>query len=351
MKYSFEIVNKIDRNTWDTFIEQYPPTTKGTPRTTFIQSSLWDEIHKNLNIPTIPLLIKNDKKQIVGLGLGIKIYAKRGKYLYFRNGPLINWQNADLVKDTIKFLKKLAKKDNMWFIRISPLIEPNSKAEKIYSDIKAFNTPISSLEGLDTWVSDIHNHTEETLLKSFKKKTRYEVKKALKNCEFEVYDDTSKFEDFFYILTATAKRNGWKPFPENFIKEELKVFSKYKKASLILAKHNQKYIAGAIFVHYANQTSYHHSGSLKEYKHLSAPYGIIWHAYKEALKQKSTHLNFWGLAPINSKANHPWAGLTQFKKKFPGEQIQWLPAKDIVVTPKYLFTHIYDKIEKVKKGY
>ncbi|BCX13701.1 MAG: peptidoglycan bridge formation protein FemAB [Candidatus Dojkabacteria bacterium] len=351
MKYSFELVDNIATTSWDRFVNDYPRSKAGIPRTTFIQSSYWKQIHDNLNIPSISFVVKDSTGEIIGGGIGIEVYAKRGKYLYFRNGPLIDWSNEILAQQTIGFLKQLSKQKGLWFVRISPLIEDGTLEAKVYKKIKAVNTPIASLEGLDTWVSSIGKLNPDLLLSSFKKKTRYEVKKALKNCTFEIHEDSQKFEEFYEILQSTAQRNNWKPFPKDFIKEELDVFSKAGKASLILAKYKEKYVAGAMFIHYAQQTCYHHSGSLAEFKNLSAPYGIIWHAYLEAFKHNSTHFNFWGLAPKNSKSTHPWQGLSQFKQKFPGQLMQWIPAKDIPTSSLYFFTNFYEKIEKRKKRY
>jgi lipid II:glycine glycyltransferase (peptidoglycan interpeptide bridge formation enzyme) len=77
---------------------------------------------------------------------------------------------------------------------------------------------------------------------------------------------------------------------------------------------------------------------------------MIWEAVKEALKRNHTHFNFWGIAP-QGKDNHPWTGLTNFKKKFTGFEQRWMISKDIPVSYKYYLTHVFEKIDAWRKGY
>jgi lipid II:glycine glycyltransferase (peptidoglycan interpeptide bridge formation enzyme) len=55
----------------------------------------------------------------------------------------------------------------------------------------------------------------------------------------------------------------------------------------------------------------------------------------------------WGIARKESK-EHPWYGLTQFKKGFGGQLIKLPPTTDYPFSFKYWFNYIYEKIKRGK---
>lgn len=349
MKYTFTCITP--QESWDEFIEFFPRTNENVPKTTFIQSSAWKTFQEKTGKETLSFTITNESNQLIGLGLGIVIRAKRGKYLYFRNGPILDWSNEELVSETLSFLKREAQKLGLWFVRLSPLIEKHSQAEQIIQSHNLPLAPMNDVEALDTWLVSLHNKNEEALMSDTKKKVRYEIRKALKNVEFEVYEEPSKIHEFYKILQETVSRKNWNAYSKEYILAEFEAFAQNKNASLILGNNDGKYIAGGIFIHYASQTYYHYAASSSEYKNLSAPYGIIWTAMQEAIKRNHDFFNFWGIVPEHAKASHPWSGLTQFKMKFPGFAQRWVNAHDIPVKPLYWLTNTYERIDKKRKGY
>jgi lipid II:glycine glycyltransferase (peptidoglycan interpeptide bridge formation enzyme) len=60
--------------------------------------------------------------------------------------------------------------------------------------------------------------------------------------------------------------------------------------------------------------------------------------------------NFWGIAP-EGKKNHPWNGLTGFKKGFGGEAHEYLHAQDLPCSPLYILPKTIETIRRIKKGY
>lgn len=344
---AYEFKENIDNNTLDTFLEEFGHSTN-PPGVTFIQSSNWAYFQENLGKESLKVGIYKDEK-LIGAFVGIVNLAKRGKYLYIRNGPVLDWSNKELVNETINFLKSWAKKKQLWFIRISPLIK-NSHADNLNSyRFPAFQ--MNDVDALDTWISDLSDKTEEELLASFDKKTRYSVNKTYKDGVTSTLSTNKKDLELFYpVYLDTVKRQQWVGYPLEYIQNEFEAFAKEGKATLILSRFEGKVIGGGVFVHYANQTYYHFGATLSEFAKLSPAYQVIWEAMKETKRRNIQYFNFWGIAP-NSKPNHPWQGLTSFKKKFPGTEVNWNNAKDIPITKKYWLTHFYDRINKIRKGY
>ena len=60
--------------------------------------------------------------------------------------------------------------------------------------------------------------------------------------------------------------------------------------------------------------------------------------------------NFWGISP-QDKPNHPWAGLSFFKRGFGGHAQEFAHAKDLKINWLYYATRAFEKIECWQKGY
>ncbi len=347
MYYTFKEIQ--DRINWDTFVENYDLLETGIAKTTFTQSSAWGDFQEKLGFETYRFGIYSSNK-LIGVGLGIIINAKRGKYIYFRNGPIIDWDNRNLVDQTIQHLKSYAKEKGLWFIRMSPLVEKHSTGSNI---IKEYNFPkfaMNDVEALDTWIMNISD-SEENVKASIKKKTRYYINKAQKDgVKTLVTTDSKHIDDFYKIYEDTVARHKWTSYTKAYILNEFKAFSKNDQATLILMKYKNKIIGGGFFIHYGNQSFYQYGATLSEYSTIPAAYLMIWEAIRESKLRGKKFFNFWGIAPSDS-LNHPWSGLTMFKKKFPGFEQKWLPAHDIPVSNLYWLTNLYDRYDKKRKGY
>lgn len=349
---NFEFKEVKDSEAWDSFLLNTPSTPEGIPRVTFVQSYTWSNLQEEIGTEVLRLGIYSEDK-LIGLGLGKIIRAKRGSYLHFRHGPFIDFTNKKLINALVQYLKYFAKKQGLWFIRLSPMIETNSIEEQNLKAIKGVREiPINEVEGMDAWIMQLNYDSEEDLFNSIKKKTRYEIRKAMKSCEVLITKDSKYVEDFYEIEMDTVRRNNnWNAFSKKFTQQEFDHFSRTGDADIILIKYENKFIAGGIFIHYANQTFYHYGASLTEFRNIPAGYLTLWEAIKLAYHRGHSVFNFWGIAPEGSSSKHPWYGLTAFKRKFPGKEQIWMHAIDIPISIKYFLTNLYERYERNRKGF
>lgn len=348
MKYTFKELK--DKQKWNDFVSKYPTTPEGVPRTTFIQSYNWLEFQQSQNNDVYSLAIYDAQETIVGVAAGVIIRARRGNYLYIRNGPVLDWNNQELVAQFIAHLKQYAKSKGLWFIRISPLVERGTTAEQVIQKQNWPNCPMHDVEALDTWILNVNRPIEE-IFQDQKKKTRYEIRNAEKlGVETFITQDSKYLVEYYEILKDTVQRQGWNAYSLSYIQKEFEAFVKDDMGSMILMKYNNTFIAGGIFVHFNRQTFYHYGASLTAYKDIPAAYLMLWEAIKLSNSRNDTFFNFWGITPEN-RPKHPWEGLTRFKMKFNGVAQRWTQSKDIPVSPKYLLTNVYERIDKYRKGY
>ncbi len=52
----------------------------------------------------------------------------------------------------------------------------------------------------------------------------------------------------------------------------------------------------------------------------------------------------------NDAKNHPWFGLSLFKKGFGGQAKEYIKTQDFVINPKFWLSFIVESLRKIKRG-
>lgn len=333
-----EITNKKN---WEDFIHEvsygFPP---------FFQTWNWGEVQKKLGI-TIWRLGIYTSNQIVGVVSVTLVDAKRGKYLHLRHGPVLKEYKKEYVDFLLQFLTEKGKKNNISFIRLSPLID-EKLGEAIFSPTQFRNAQIHRMDAEVCWVLPLEP-SEEEILKGMRKSHRYLIKKSLSSgVKIERTKNLNKFKDFLPLYTKLAHRKHF--VAHSGVKEELEIFSKDDQAELFLAYFEGKVIAGALIDYVEGMAIYRHSASDEAYKYIPAMYLLQWEVIKFAKKKGMKSYNFWGIAPSDKK-RHPWQGITLFKTGFGGYMMEFMHAKDYILSWKYWPIYALEWITKLKKGY
>ena len=104
-----EISNK---NEWETFLSFHEEAN-------FLHSWYWGEFYENLNQKVQRSAFYKNKK-LSGVMLSIVEKARRGQYLIVPGGPIIDWQDPEIVRAFVGQLRKIAILNNCSFARIRP---------------------------------------------------------------------------------------------------------------------------------------------------------------------------------------------------------------------------------------
>lgn len=323
---------------WEDFLLEHSP--QG-----LFQSWLWGEAQKQAGQKVYRLGIF-DRSLLIGIAQVFVVLARRGKFLHIRHGPVWSSQKKEYWEEFLHLLHPITQRERAWFIRTNPLIESSLEVNKSFRDLGFRNAPIHAMDGEYCWILDLDKN-EDDLLSDMRKTTRYEIRRA-KNLGVTVTasTDLSDLHKFYELYEETSKRHG---FVKHLgIREEFKIFGKEDKALLYLAYFEEKLIAGAIILFYGNQAIYHHGASVMS----KAPgsYLIQWEAIREAKKRGLKLYNFWGIAP-DDRVNHPWRGITLFKKGFGGHEISYIHAQDFATSPLYIIPKSIETIRRRLRGY
>lgn len=336
-------INEIkDKSIWDNFLDSHSPNT-------FLQTWEWGEAQASLHNKIFRLGIFSDD-QLVGLAFVYKIVARRGSFLFCPHGPILNCEIEKVFNDFIVYIKNIASKEKVDFIRMSPLIPNSEKNKQIFFENNFREAPVHMMHPELAWILDI-SLSEEELFKAMKKRHRNSVSRAKREgVEIIQTQEVEDIDKFYGIYKRTADRQNFVPFSKEYVKKEFKIFLQNNKASLFFAYYNNEIIATAIIIFSHDSGFYHHGASIRKYSNIPASEFLQWSAILECKKRGLSKYNFWGIAPENAK-NHPWFGLTKFKKGFGGYSEEYLHVKDLPLSKKYWLNYIIETVRKIKKGY
>ncbi|HPX51954.1 MAG TPA: peptidoglycan bridge formation glycyltransferase FemA/FemB family protein [Candidatus Pacearchaeota archaeon] len=334
------IIREIDdKKRWEDFVSE-------CTEKTFCQSWNWGIFNQSMGDKVWRFGIF-ENEQLVAIAQVLKIKARRGSFLFVPHGPLIALgDKKEIIKSILEKLKDLAKTENVNFIRFSPILEVSDS--NIFKELGFRNAPIHMHPEL-TWELDI-SLSEEDILKGMRKTTRYLIKQAEKNEDIEITRGTSDemLNDFEKLYLETAERQSFTPFSNDYLKKEVDAFKNDNQILIFSGKYKGEVVSSAIIVYYSGIGFYHQGASSLKYPKVPVSYLLQWEAIKEAKDRGCKLYNFWGVVPEGTK-NHPWAGLSLFKKGFGGFEKEYVKTQDYVLSNKYWLTYIIEQIRRRKR--
>ena len=335
---SFTLTQIENKKLWEEFLLAHSSQA-------LFQSWLWGEVEKKVGHTVYRYGIYEGEK-IIGIAQVFVVRARRGTFLHVRQGPVFARNSEQFWTEFMNLLMPLARQVGAWFIRVSPMIDQTNDNKELLKKLHFIPAPIHEVDAERCWVLDI-SVSEENLLMGMRKTTRYEVRRAQKMDVTVQKSVASRDLKYFYHLYAeTSKRHGF--VAHLSIKEEFEIFAKEDKAILFLGYSEKELVASAIILFYGGQAIYHHGASLPSKAPVS--YLIQWEAILEAKKRGIKLYNFYGIAP-EDKPNHPWRGITLFKKGFGGREINYIHAQDYAVSPLYVIPKLIEATRRRLRGY
>ncbi len=244
------------------------------------------------------------------LFLGIKIF-------YIPKGPFLNWDDKSLVQNCLQDLKEYTKKQKAVCLKIEPKV------------IKDHPFAIQTLK--------------EDLLKSFKSKTRYNIRLARKKGVTITTSD--KEEDLYWLYTLfkeTGERKGFRINQWSYYKSIWQNFITNNKAQLFITTHEETRL-GIIFVYYHNNDAWYiYNSDTGKKRNLMGNYLALWEIMKWLKTKKIKTFDLWGI-PTTKEHSDSFKGVLRFKRGFQGEEVEWIGCWNYL--PKSPWKKFFYKIE------
>ena len=217
-------------------------------------------------------------------------------------------------------LDKLAKDNKLDYIRVEPIAANGD----LYDGYGGYNKCARTSQPDLTLIIDLTKPFDD-LLQDMTKTNRYlwhKVDRA--NLSFKIYYDISKLDDFLAMMHQTSQRTKAKFHNDLYYKKLFKVLGPKKSAGVAYVYHGGKPLSGVLFIDdLAAKTRYYmYAASFDEARKFSANSPLVTYLLKQAKDAGIERFDFFGLAPAD-QPNHRWAGFSQFKRSFGGQELQF----------------------------
>ncbi len=318
------IIDAEDKKVWDNFVTSHPEAN-------FLQS--WDfyEFYRSRGNQVVRRIIKNDQGEIIGAYAGVVEQAKRGRYLAIAGGPILDWQNRELVEQTFQDIRQEGKKHRCAFVRVRPQCEKTPESMNLMQELGLRPAPMY----LSVEFAGILNleKDEDEILKGMRQRLRRALRKAQKNhITVEKSTNPKDIHEFYQIELQTAGRHRFVAFSEDFLTKQFAAFAPNGEAVLYTAKLDGEILAQNFMIFYGNEASYHYGVSSElGTKYSGAPL-LHMEAMRDARKRGIKRYNFWGIVDEDD-IHHRFYGVSCFKRGFGVEEFKYVPAHDLVLNP------------------
>ena len=283
----------------------------------FLQSTAWEAYEQSAGHKTFRKSTPDYEY------MAIKTPIKLGSYLSVPYGPSVKSSKTDPAvaqksfQKAIESLVSLARHEHCIFIRVEPT-EPftaNYMASQKLQKTK-------DIEPAHTWLLDL-TPSKEDLVLGFSHGTRLGHNQfPRKNLSVEISHNPNDIKHLVRLQQALAKRKGIAAYEESHLKKELE--QPFASLYLVHLKNpetqSDKIVAASLFFDDTENSTrfYMQSASDPTYKNLPTTVGLLCNSLFDAKEKGLKYFDFWGIAPEDAPANHPWAGFTRFKKSFGG---------------------------------
>lgn len=295
------------------------------------QSDLWADLQAQEERQT--WVVRSDNVE----ALVIKCRLIRNKfYFYSPRGPLVSAKVK--TQDLRIFLKKiesLAWQEGAVFYRIEPYGLSQADLYKFGFRKTSYFSPLSRQHSPEnTLILDIMPE-ESKILAGMKPKWRYNINLASRKGVTVREGKTQKDIAIFWALTKEVEgRSDYRGMPEDYYLALCRNLIPKKALKLFIAEFEGEPLGAILVAFRGTVATYLHGATSNNRRELMPMYQLQWQAIQEAKRQGCLLYDFWGIAP-DGDPQHPWAGITRFKKGFGGTIINFNGTFDLSYDKNY----------------
>lgn len=337
---SLDTAFALSREEWDAFVSNLPEAN-------FLQS--WDfyEFHKSRGKEVVRKLVKKSGR-IVGAWAGVVETAKRGTYMAVAGGPLIDWNDEEVVAEVFNDIRSEGKKHGCVFVRVRPQAEATPEMFRILEKQGLKRAPMY-LSVEYAGILDLRK-TEEEILAGASQGFRRKLRKAEKNdIEIEISDGDEAIREFCKLEKLHSERQKYVAFSSDFLTKQFEAFRKGGEVLIYTARKDGEILAQNFMIFYGPEASYHYGVSSELGTRYSAAPLLHLKAMAEARERGCVRYNLWGIVE-KDEVNHRFYGVSEFKRSFGCEEFRYTPAHDLILKPaKYQLTKLVETARKKKR--
>lgn len=333
--------------------------TNTIPTQDFLNSKYWKEVRKRTG------------NKIVDVNDNLWIQCTKIPVFNFYGGYI---PRADISKIDYEELKKVAKREGIFFVKIDPnnkhedqrlkvkdqndddrqLTTENQGQENVSHPTSRFSghSPRGEVGGVISLPVQYQHSTvinleqsEEQFLESMKSKHRYNLKVAEKNAvEVEISDSNESLDTFLDLYKKTTLRQGYTGRSAIYLKTVFETLKEFNQDLVYIAtaRFEGKAISSWMLFVYEDTIIYPYGGSSDENRNVMATYKLVMEIFKWGKSKNKKYFDMFGI-----DAKNPEDGYSRFKLGFGGEEVKFADTFDIVYNPfVYFFYKIWERFAR-----
>lgn len=309
---------------WDRFLE-------ATPATGFMQSSAWARFRAAVGYDHYAVTLKDAGAVIGGALVGKWHYAPEHCFYYIQEGPVFTPGDADADQVFAAILARLEQHRRAETATVSHLrIEP--RWPHLPAFVQGFQAPACRdifREPRHTLSVDLRQ-PPAAILAQMKPKGRYNIRVAQRHGVAIVEDNSAQgLADFTRIQRSTTQRQEIDGKSSHYFRDMVDAFAAEGRLRLYFAEFQGQRIATALVLHFGRRATYFFGGSLPEQRQVMAPALLHFEIMCAAHASGHEWYDLWGVAPPGA-LDHPWQAISDFKRKFGGTELSFVPTLDFV---------------------
>lgn len=297
---------------WDCFVYDFPGAH-------YFQTYGWLKSYQPMGFTPHVLVCEIDGVIRGGVAfLSVKIPLLPWRIFIIPHGPLPADPDASSWMLLMQRLDEICKKDRAIYAQLYPHeLEDKSvlltrlesigfTASPMFTGHRFSSTPL---------ILELRGQTEDHVLKSFRKNTRYYIRRAL-NSDLLIRTDVNPtiFDRIYTLFQEHSELMGYSPRPYASLKTAWEWLAPKGRATFIQAWRDDT-LVGAILVVFTGRTAYYVAGAMRREFSGDHPAELMqWHAIREAIHRK---LDTYDLVNITSD------GVACFKRGFRPNEQRW----------------------------
>ncbi|HEX9995753.1 MAG TPA: peptidoglycan bridge formation glycyltransferase FemA/FemB family protein [Abditibacterium sp.] len=266
-------------------------------------------------------------------------------YFYLSRGPILDWNDAQIVRAMFGKLRALAKKHRAIFIRTDPCVpDENLAVKELLKSLGCVASPDSGsifggLQPRCNMVLDISAPAETVFEKKFESKWRYNTRLAVKKAvEVQASNDKNDLKIFHDIYRVTGSRNEFKGYSLAYFERMWDALTPAGIFQLFIASHEGQPLSAAIAFKLPPHSWYMFGASSNEKRNLMPNHLMQWTMMQWAQDNGCTSYDFRGVPDPNlHEIPAHEEGLVKFKTGFGAEMVRYIGEYDLPLNPLLYF--------------
>lgn len=327
-------IDQSRQNEWEKLVNK-------NPYSGYMQSFWWQEFQNLIGWETYKIGIFEKNKLLGGAIIAKYSYFKNKSIIYIPEGPVLPYEKPIAEKMfhlLIAEIDKIADLDGSNDRKPTSHLSIEPKLSFVPFFFSRFQKAKTDRQPINNLIMDLRL-SKKHLLKQMKPKARYNIKVAQKHGVNIIQTSPEEgLKDFLKLYCSFNKIIPSDKKDKHYFERLIYILSRNKNGNFFFARYKNQILSSALVIYFGNTATYLFGASSKKFSFTMSPYLLHFTIMQHAKKTGYKWYDWYGLSPDENNVNHPWYGFSVFKKKFGGQQINYIGAYDFVYNRKLYIT-------------